>query len=431
MTRIGKKILAAVSAFAVAAGTVLSLPSANIEADAYYVWNDIEVEEEVVEEVETFVFDPNNFVLDSDTGVYVYTVKPSKTTKTTSSKSSKKTVKKLTCTATTGTTASLEWKANSKAKYYKAYMYVASQNKYGLWEKFYASSSHTLTGLSPDTSYKFCLRAFNSNDKVLSTEYVSFSTTAGAPKLVLASSGTSCNITWKSAQKDASGYELYYLNKEYRSWGSYPTAADIKNKGFALLKKCDSTASEPVAIKNDKQRTFVVRTYKVKDGKKIYSDFSMPKQTISAEAYVNALTLKPTAVVSGEEYQLTQKYINKWITADMSNYEKFDKILTEVNSHGNYQDDITKINGNRNVWQIMEKGEGQCATWAFCCYAMMEYVGFDIRVPRGVRTSGQQHFWCQIKLDGKWYDFDPHIGDGLSENEDNQYRGYVIQEYFG
>lgn len=93
MTRIGKKILAAVSAFAVAAGTALSLPSANIEADAYYVWNDIEVEEEVVEEVETFVFDPNNFVLDSDTGVYVYTVKPSKTTKTTSSKSSKKTLK--------------------------------------------------------------------------------------------------------------------------------------------------------------------------------------------------------------------------------------------------------------------------------------------------------------------------------------------------
>lgn len=430
MTGIFKRILSAASAFAVAAGTALSLPSANIEADAYYVWSDIEVEEEVVEE-ETFVFDPNNFVFDSGTGVYVYTVKPSKTTKTTSTKSSKNTVKKLTCTATTGTTANLQWKANSKAKYYKAYMYVASQNKYGLWEKFYATGSHTLTGLSPDTSYKFCLRAFNSNDKVLSTEYISFSTTAGAPKLVVSSSGTSCTVSWRSAQKDASGYELYYLNKEYRTWGSSPTAADIKKNGFALLKTSDKTASEPVGIKNDRQRTFVVRTYKVKDGKKIYSDFSVPKQTMSTEAYVNALTLKPTAVVRGEEYELTQKYINKWITADMSNYEKFDKILTEVNAHGSYQNDITKINGNRNVWQIMEKGEGQCATWAFCCYAMMEYVGFDIRVPRGVRTSGQQHFWCQIQLNGKWYDFDPHIGYGLSENEDNQYRGYIIQEYFG
>ncbi len=428
MKSIFKRILAGVSAFAAAAGAVLCMPSANIEADAYYVyWGDIVEEEEEVEAEITYDFDVNNFTYDTDTNTYVYTVSSSK-----SSNSSKNKVKKLTCTDTTGTTAKLQWKANSKASYYKAYMYLADQNKYGLWEKFNASTSHTITGLKPETTYKFCLRAFNSKDKVLSTEYVSFTTTAGAPKLKLSSSGGSCTISWTAAQKDACGYELYYLNKEYRTWyNESPKASDIKEKGFALLKSSDKTASEPLGIKNDKQRTFVVRTYKLKNGKKVYSDFSVPKQTMSEEAYVNALTLKPTAVVKGEEYDLTKKYIDQWITPGMSNYEKFDKILTEVNSHGSYQNDITKINGNRNVWQIMEKGEGQCATWAFCCYAMMEYVGFDIRVPRGVRPSGQQHFWCQIQLDGKWYDFDPHIGYGLSENVDNQYRDYQIKEYFG
>lgn len=413
MKNIFKRFIAGLSAFAVAAGAVFCMPCANITANAY----DYDIVEEVEEEAE---------------GEIIYVFNNKVITEKTTSSSKKKTVKKLTCTETTGTTALFQWKANSKASYYKAYMYVADKKKYGLWEKFNASSSHTITGLKPDTTYKFCLRAFSSKDKVLSTEYVSFSTKAGAPKLKISAGGGNCTISWTASQKNACGYELYYVNKEYRTWyNESPKVSDINKNGFALLKKSDTTASEALGIKNDRQRTFVVRTYKVVDGKKIYSDFSVPKQTMNAEAYVNALTLKPTAVVRGEEYQLTQKYINQWITADMSNYEKFDKILTEVNAHGNYQDDITKINGNRNVWQIMEKGEGQCATWAFCCYAMMEYVGFDIRVPRGVRPSGQQHFWCQIQLDGKWYDFDPHIGYGLSENVDNQYRDYQIKEYFG
>lgn len=78
----------------------------------------------------------------------------------------------------------------------------------------------------------------------------------------------------------------------------------------------------------------------------------------------------------------------------------------------------------------MEKQEGQCASWAFCLDAMLEYAGFDVKVVRGLRSTGQQHFWCQIELHGQMYNLDAHIGYLLSGPYSESYLGYKVVETY-
>lgn len=89
-----------------------------------------------------------------------------------------------------------------------------------------------------------------------------------------------------------------------------------------------------------------------------------------------------------------------------------------------------KIDGNRPVWQIMEKQEGQCASWAFCLDAMLEYAGFNVKVVRGLRSNSQQHFWCQIELHGQMYYLDTHFGPFLTGPYSGSYGGYKVVETY-
>lgn len=228
-------------------------------------------------------------------------------------------------------------------------------------------------------------------------------------------------LNWQSNQDNAAGCEIYAKvidDKTNTGTGKYKKAFDLDKPSGKLTVVNDS----------DSHYDFYCRTYRMEDGEKIYSMDSSKYCSVSTEAlYVNALTLNPKAVCRGEELELVKKYVDSTITSDMSNSEKLKKIFSLVSSHGTYQNDITLIDGNRPVWQIMEKQEGQCASWAYCLDAMLEYAGFDIRVVRGLRDSGQQHFWCQIELGGKWYNLDAQVGYYLTPYE-TDYIGYEIAE---
>ena len=139
---------------------------------------------------------------------------------------------------------------------------------------------------------------------------------------------------------------------------------------------------------------------------------------------------KSNITTSGEELDLVKYYVDQWVKDDMTNEEKLYAIYNGVYQRGSYTD-IYKINGNRPVWQIMVKQEGQCATWAFALYHMLEYAGFDARVIRGLRGT-QQHFWTEIDAgNGKWIAADAHLGGMHTANEDHSLNGYIPQEYMG
>lgn len=332
---------------------------------------------------------------------------------------------------------SFRWDKDKNVDHWRVYMYYPEKGKYFLEgetkEKYFYKES-----LESDTEYKFCLRGFDVKGKIISTEFIRAKTLSPRPFFITSTVGDKCTVTLNAAQKDANGYEIYYAPTDLNHYNpniryhDVRTADELKYKRYKLLERKTGQTSCSFALKG--MYNLIARTFKTVNGKRIYSHFTDVKITYSPESYLNALQLKPVARVSGEEYEIVKKYINEWITPDMTNCEKFEKIYKEVHYHGKYQYDYSKVDGTRNVWQIMVKGEGQCAQWAFCCQAMMEYVGFDIRVVRGTRGTGrytEQHFWCQIKLNDEWYDFDPHISaDYINPNAECDHYGYKIQEHY-
>lgn len=174
--------------------------------------------------------------------------------------------------------------------------------------------------------------------------------------------------------------------------------------GITALAMCSAVSAYPVKAYTD--------GYVIVYGDYVYywgTDYPIENEIIIEEA-----------PVIEEEYISTEKTKKSDAELDLSVSERTDK---EINLKWN------KIDGNRPVWQIMIKGEGQCASWAFCLDAMLKYAGFNTRVVRGTRPSGQ-HFWCQLKLNGKWYDLDAQLGDFLIEYTSCSSHDYVVKEAF-
>lgn len=344
----------------------------------------------------------------------------------------------LTADSANEDTIFLTWNKYKNAKSAKLYRYVESKKKYCLMKEIkegdYAFDycDYAATGLKSDTSYSFKIKFLNSKGKELKSDTVKASTKAAAPSLVIKRTSKKCSVIWKAKQKNATGFELYYKQDDISAytfyWSNFTSVESLKKSGFKLLKSSSEKASGKMNIKVDKPYSLVVCSYKVVNGKKVYSALSDEKGTYQPGAWINNLKLESESVVKGNELKLVKKYVNSVVKKGMSNEEKFKAIFELVHSHGEYQNDISKIDGNRPVWQIMEKQEGQCASWAFCLDAMLEYAGFDVRVVRGTRTNGQ-HFWCQIKLNGKYYDVDAHLGDYLVENK-GTYHDYKVVEVY-
>lgn len=329
---------------------------------------------------------------------------------------------------------------------YKLYKFDKKKNKYVLIQKlnekeiddlkYYYSGLLKIKDLSPGTSYKFKLVSYNEKGKKLRTEYLTAKTLSKAPHVVMKNDGKKTVITWTTTQKNASGYEVYRKNLEKNSSYIPLFRTDdydldrLKSNGYKLSVRKSSSPLGKITVKKGSICEYAVRTFKVVNGKRVYSAFSSPMCTESPEAYLNCRKPVSHNYSSGEELKLVKKYVAQVTTKDMTNAEKMKAIFDLCHSHGNYQNDIYKIDANRPVWQLMVKQEGQCATWAYSLHTMLEYAGIDCRVVRGLRSSGQQHFWCQIKLNGSWYDIDAHLGTYLSKY-DGDYMGYVVQDYSG
>lgn len=180
-----------------------------------------------------------------------------------------------------------------------------------------------------------------------------------------------------------------------------------------------------------------IRFYRTVNKKKVYADYTFDYSTFGARALVNTVKLNPVAAASSEELQLVKDFVDKHTDSSMTNEEKLFALLKGIHRSGaKYQMDISKIDGNRPVWQLFVKKEGQCATWAFTTYYVLKYVGFDVRVVRGVRDKrdgGGQHFWCQLTLHGKVYTIDTQFDETPCSEpiESEVFMGYVPQEYFG
>lgn len=336
-----------------------------------------------------------------------------------------------------------KWINMPEAVRYTVYIYDEKKEMYCKFESGECrdewENSVYITDPVPEREYKLLIRMFDKNDNIIFSKKDSVTTRIAQPELTISRSKDGNPIvTWKANSDMPTGYELYVKPEpaddrycmDYGDGYSDYFIENILESGFFLAAESSRAASGSVTLKKDRDYTVIVRTYYIANGRKEYSNFSSGSNTGDISSYINGIFLEPKYVCSGEEAELVKKYVDSTITADMTNYEKLLAIFELVHSHGNYQDDINKIDGNRPVWQIMKKQEGQCASWAFCLDAMLEYAGFDVKVVRGLRDSGQQHFWCQIEVNGEWYNIDAHVGYCLTGPYKSSYLGYKVVETY-
>ena len=168
-------------------------------------------------------------------------------------------VKSLKTEKTSASYIKISWKKVSGADKYIVYIY-----KGGEWVKYKSTTSTAITikSLTAGTTYKFRVKAYNSEGKV----YSEFSDTLSAGTRVAKASKpkvssvktTSLKLSW-SKLKGADGYVVYY-STDNKTW-----------------KKIDSTSKTAMTVKSLKSKKtyyFKLRGYSKSTGKAVYGEYS-------------------------------------------------------------------------------------------------------------------------------------------------------------
>lgn len=141
-------------------------------------------------------------------------------------------VKGVKASSVTQTTALLSWNSVSKAKGYRIYVYDAKAKKYTKVTTVKSTAvSYKLIGLTPDTEYKYKVRAYKKvNDKTVwgtASEAAAFTTKTYAPAQVKnvkasAKSASKIKLSWGKVT-NAKGYRIYKYNDSTKKFEKVTT----------------------------------------------------------------------------------------------------------------------------------------------------------------------------------------------------------------
>ena len=166
----------------------------------------------------------------------------------------------------------LSWKKQTFASYYRVYKYNSGSKKYELYKEC-NNNSLKITGLSSNTRYKFKVRAYkkSADGKLLysdRSEAFSVYTSPAAPQKlsIKSTSAKKINASWSKVSA-ASGYQIRWSTTSNFS-------SNYKTVSVSGTSKAVSTAQ------SEKTYYVKVRAYKIRDGKKYYSNWSKTKSVI-------------------------------------------------------------------------------------------------------------------------------------------------------
>lgn len=88
--------------------------------------------------------------------------------------------------------------------------------------------------------------------------------------------------------------------------------------------------------------------------------------------------------------------------------QKAQYTLEWINQNVHYAkgSDYNKIASRSYVDAIFNKKAGQCLQYNGAYAMMLTYLGFEARIIQGWRGTPKNkwsHYWCEMKIDGKWY----------------------------
>ena len=155
-------------------------------------------------------------------------------------------------------------------------------------------------------------------------------------------------------------------------WGSqegYSSSA-YSHEGMALLKGAGKSKSKKIKVINVK-------------GKK------------DKTAWTEALTKKDKKIIKNFFYK---KYRNKKVSREEKALYAFNWIHTKVKYDYKYSV------GNLSYTEaIFKKKKGQCLQYNGAMAKVLTYLGYETRIINGKRRGNIQHFWCEVKINGRWY----------------------------
>ena len=318
-------------------------------------------------------------------------------------------------------TIKVSWNSVPGAAGYQLYRYDAAKKQYVLVGST-KNTAYANSGLQYATAYKYKVRAYYTQNG--STKYGSYSniinTTTLPPHttVTMATGEKTCLVKW-SKVTGIDGYELMRFDRDS---GTY--------KRYKLMGKND-TQLYITGLSNDTDYRYLVRTYKTVNGKTVYSRESNNMGTQDKTSRFNGLlrssvsrtykiynvtgakTTTSYRTIPDSEWNLVKKFASTHFKSGWSNYQKAKYTYDYIVNHTNYQNDYSKIDWSRPVYQVFVKREAQCDGFNGAFVAVMRYLGYDMNLIQGtVNQSGGKigpHWWATIKRGTQNYIFDTNM----------------------
>lgn len=225
-------------------------------------------------------------------------------------------------------------------------------------------------------------------------------------------------VKWKKV----SGMDYYEIWAERYKLGSgsgykkYKVAKVAANKTSYTVKNVDNTKYNYV---------YTLKCYK---GGKYISE-SVSASSSDGEARMRAATKKKknknkvtvvntrgkknktawTVTISKKDKKILDDFAKKNFKKGWSNVQKAEYTLNWINKKVKYAKgkDYNKIAKKSYVDAIFKSKKGQCLQYNGAYAMFLTYLGYEARIIQGWRGRSTKnkwsHYWCEIKVDGKWY----------------------------
>lgn len=115
-----------------------------------------------------------------------------------------------------------------------------------------------------------------------------------------------------------------------------------------------------------------------------------------------------TTYISNKDKQILQNFINKNFKKGMTREQQLWTTLNWIHTNVEYayvqNSAWAQITNKSYVDAIFTYRKGQCIQYNAAIASMMAYLGYDVNLVQGwVGGVGNQHFWCEVHINGKTY----------------------------
>lgn len=305
------------------------------------------------------------------------------------------------------------------------YNYANAVDGYKIFIKKLGEEYKCVADVTADKDYSYSYKVDSSPEKYYIT-VVSYSVINGIeyydfdssnedyveiymPAPTLTTKTKSEKISWHKY----SGFDRYEI-WQYSKKGEKCIASVSASKNSYTVKGVDN-------YKND--YSYYIKAYKGKEYISSDSSFSSDgearfrgaKKLKKKKTKVNVINTRKkknsiawTCSLTKKDKKTLQKFAKKHFKKGWSNMQKAQYTLEWINQNVHYAkgSDYNKIASRSYVDAIFNKKAGQCLQYNGAYAMMLTYLGFEARIIQGWRGTPKNkwsHYWCEMKIDGKWY----------------------------